>query len=61
MRVYKSILEVVGKTPLIRLNKLTRGLKCTIVAKLESQNPEGSVKDRMCLSMIEDAEIARAR
>jgi len=56
MRVYKSILEVVGKTPLIRLNKLTRGLKCTIVAKLESRNPGGSVKDRICLSMIEEAE-----
>jgi len=56
MRAYKSILEVVGKTPLIRLNKLTRGLKCTIVAKLEAQNPSGSVKDRICLSMIEEAE-----
>ena len=56
MRVYKSILEVIGKTPLIRLNKLTRGLKCTIAAKLESQNPGGSVKDRICLNMIEQAE-----
>ncbi|MHA2302240.1 MAG: cysteine synthase A [Candidatus Thorarchaeota archaeon] len=54
--VYGSVLETVGGTPLIRLNKVSEGLKCTIVAKLESRNPGGSVKDRICLSMITEAE-----
>jgi cysteine synthase A len=54
--VYGSILETIGGTPLIRLNKVSEGLKCTIVAKLESRNPGGSVKDRICLSMITEAE-----
>jgi cysteine synthase A len=49
-------LETIGKTPLIRLNRLTAGLKCTVVAKLESRNPGGSIKDRICLSMITEAE-----
>lgn len=55
-RIYNSILETIGKTPLIYLNKLSKDLKCTIVAKIESQNPGRSVKDRICLSMIEEAE-----
>lgn len=55
-RIYNSILETIGNTPLIRLNKITEGLKCTILAKLESKNPGGSVKDRVGLSMIEEAE-----
>ena len=54
--IFNNVLETIGKTPLIRLNKLTAGLKCTIVAKTESRNPGGSVKDRICLSMIEEAE-----
>jgi cysteine synthase A len=54
--IYSNVLEAIGKTPLIRLNKLTTGLKCTIVAKLESRNPGGSIKDRICLSMIAEAE-----
>jgi cysteine synthase A len=54
--IFNSVLETIGKTPLIRLNKLTLGLKCTVVAKLESRNPGGSVKDRICLSMIAEAE-----
>jgi len=54
--VYNSVLETVGKTPLVRLNQLTTGLECTILAKLESRNPGGSVKDRICLSMILEAE-----
>jgi cysteine synthase A len=54
--IYSNVLETIGKTPLIRLNKLTAGLKCTVAAKLESRNPGGSIKDRICLSMITEAE-----
>ncbi|MGE5637543.1 MAG: cysteine synthase A [Chloroflexota bacterium] len=54
--IHNNVLETIGKTPLIRLNKLTEGLKCTVVGKLESRNPGGSVKDRICLSMIIEAE-----
>ena len=56
MTVYNTVLETIGNTPLIRLNRVTSGLKCTVVAKLESRNPGGSVKDRICLSMINEAE-----
>ena len=55
-QIYNSVLETVGKTPLIRLNRLTTASKATVVAKLESRNPGGSVKDRICLSMINEAE-----
>ena len=54
--IFNNVLETIGKTPLIRLNRLTAGLKCTVVAKLEARNPGGSVKDRICLSMITEAE-----
>ena len=55
--IYKNnILEIIGNTPLIKLNKLNKGLKPQIFAKLESANPGGSVKDRIGLSMLEDAE-----
>jgi cysteine synthase A len=54
--IFNNVLETIGKTPLIRLNKLTEGLKCTVVGKLESRNPGGSVKDRICLTMIAEAE-----
>ena len=54
--IFNNVLETIGKTPLIRLNKITLGLKCTVVAKTESRNPGGSVKDRICLSMITEAE-----
>jgi cysteine synthase A len=54
--IFNSVLETVGKTPLVRLNRLTAGSKATVVAKLESRNPGGSVKDRICLSMINEAE-----
>ena len=54
--IYNNVLDTIGKTPLIRLNKLTAGLKSTVVAKLESRNPGGSVKDRICYSMIVEAE-----
>lgn len=55
-KIHNNVLETIGKTPLVRLNRLTAGLKATVVAKLESRNPGGSVKDRICLSMITEAE-----
>jgi len=54
--IFNNVLETIGKTPLVRLNKLTTGLKCSVVGKLESRNPGGSVKDRICFSMITEAE-----
>ncbi len=56
MKIQNNVLETVGKTPLVKLNKLAQGLNSTIVAKTESRNPGGSVKDRICLSMIAEAE-----
>jgi len=56
MKIYNSILDGIGDTPLVRLNRITSGLKSTLYAKLESQNPGGSVKDRISLSMIQEAE-----
>ncbi|HWL92676.1 MAG TPA: cystathionine beta-synthase [Phycisphaerae bacterium] len=58
MQIRSSILECVGKTPLIRLNRVTKGLRCTVAAKVEYMNPGGSVKDRPALRMIEEAEKA---
>lgn len=58
MKVYNNILETIGNTPLVRLNKLTKGCKATILAKVETTNPGNSVKDRMAVKMIEDAEKA---
>ncbi len=55
-RVYQNILEVVGNTPLVKLNKLTGGYEGSIYAKLEFLNPMGSVKDRIAKYMIEKAE-----
>jgi cysteine synthase A len=57
--IFNNVLETIGKTPLIRLNRLTSGLKCTVLAKQESRNPGGSVKDRICQSMIAEAEKQR--
>lgn len=58
MDIRNSILECVGKTPLVRLNRVTAGLKCTLAAKVEYMNPGGSVKDRPAMRMIEEAEKA---
>jgi len=52
----ESILDLVGETPLLRLHRVTEGLRPTVLAKLEQLNPGGSVKDRIGLAMIEDAE-----
>jgi cysteine synthase len=56
MKISKNVLETIGKTPLIQLNKLTEGTNATVVGKLESRNPGGSIKDRICLAMIAEAE-----
>ncbi len=56
MNFKKNILELIGRTPLVELNKLAKGLKCKILCKLEFFNPGGSNKDRIALRMIEDAE-----
>jgi cysteine synthase len=54
--IHQDITTTVGNTPLVRLNRLTKGLKAIVIGKLESRNPLGSVKDRIARSMIEAAE-----
>jgi cystathionine beta-synthase len=54
-RIYRSILELIGQTPLVRLNKISEGLKAEIYAKLEFFNPTGSIKDRTAYYMIKKA------
>ena len=56
MKYYNNILETIGNTPLIKLNKIVKDLPCRVFAKVESFNPGNSVKDRMAVKMIEDAE-----
>jgi cystathionine beta-synthase len=53
---YNSIIEAIGNTPMVKLNTVTKGIKGTILAKVEYFNPGNSMKDRMALKMIEDAE-----
>jgi cysteine synthase len=57
-KIYSDITKVVGNTPLVRLNRLTKGLPAVVAVKLESQNPLGSVKDRIAVNMIDEAEKA---
>ena len=54
--VLDSVIDAIGNTPIVRLNNLTKGLEAEVDVKLESFNPTGSVKDRVAVSMIEDAE-----
>ena len=56
MTYFEDIIQSVGNTPLVRLNRMARGLPALVLAKVESFNPGGSSKDRIGLSMIEEAE-----
>jgi cystathionine beta-synthase len=53
---YNNILETIGNTPLVRVNTITKDVKATVLAKIETTNPGNSIKDRMAVKMIEDAE-----
>ena len=56
MNYFDNILETIGNTPLIKLNKVTSEIEATVLAKVEYFNPGNSVKDRMAIKMVEDAE-----
>jgi cystathionine beta-synthase len=56
MKYYNNILETIGNTPLVKLNHICKDVKATVLAKVETTNPGNSVKDRMAVQMIEDAE-----
>jgi cystathionine beta-synthase len=58
VRYYDNVVEIIGNTPLVRLNSVTKGIAATVLAKVEYFNPGGSVKDRIALRMVEDAEKA---
>ena len=58
MDYYESLVDLVGNTPLVRLSKVTAGLKPLVLAKVEYFNPGGSVKDRIALGMIEAGEAS---
>ena len=55
-KIFDNVLEVIGRTPMIRLNKIGKGLKPDICAKLEYVNPSGSLKDRVVHKIVEEAE-----
>ncbi|MEI7850698.1 MAG: cysteine synthase A [Kiritimatiellales bacterium] len=56
MKIYDNITQTIGGTPIVRLNRLSKGLKAVVAVKMESHNPLGSVKDRIGVAMIEAAE-----
>jgi cystathionine beta-synthase len=58
VRYYDNVVEIIGDTPLVKLNRVTEGITATVLAKVEYFNPGGSVKDRIALRMVQDAEAA---
>jgi len=58
VRYYDNVIELIGDTPLVRLRRVTEGISATVLAKVEYFNPGGSVKDRIALRMVEEAEAA---
>jgi cystathionine beta-synthase len=58
MKIHNNILETIGNTPLVRINKIAAHLPCTVLAKVETFNPGHSIKDRMAVKMLDDAEAA---
>lgn len=56
MKIYDNILQAIGSTPMVRLNRVTRGARAEVLVKCEYLNPSGSIKDRIALRMIEEAE-----
>ncbi|MBO4162938.1 MULTISPECIES: cystathionine beta-synthase [Micromonospora] len=58
MQYYDNVVDLIGNTPLVRLRNVTEGISATVLAKVEYLNPGGSVKDRIALRMVEDAEAA---
>ena len=58
MKIKNSILDTIGNTPMVRINKIAAGLPCTVLAKVETFNPGHSIKDRMAVKMLADAEAA---
>ena len=56
VKIHDNVLETIGKTPLVKINKLTKNLNVTLIGKIEARNPGGSIKDRVCKFMIEEAE-----
>ncbi|BCB86956.1 hypothetical protein Psuf_042690 [Phytohabitans suffuscus] len=58
MRYYDNVVELIGNTPLVRLRNVTAGIQAMVLAKIEYVNPGGSVKDRIALKMVEEAEKA---
>src|SRR3984957_416215 len=56
MQYFNNILEVIGNTPMVKLNRITKDIPALVLAKIETYNPGNSIKDRMALKMIEDAE-----
>jgi cystathionine beta-synthase len=58
VRYYDNVVEIIGDTPLVKLNRVTEGISATVLAKVEYFNPGGSVKDRIALRMVQDAEAA---
>ena len=56
MKIHENILSTIGNTPLVKINRITKDIPATVLAKVETFNPGNSIKDRMALKMVEDAE-----